>query len=116
MDASASEFEKSDRVLLQAEVAPRKQAEFESKYQAACGSRPCGQSYIRELPREPKGIRLQVWFNAPESSVGNLAMLGYKVAAFHKGEYRYMVESEELFWKLVRNGYKVGERVQAVPA
>jgi len=96
----------STAILVQTEVHTRCKPEFELKYKEMTGQKPSGQSY---LENKKPGVVCQISFSASEIVAKNLQVFGYKVAEFHNGEFRFCVESEPLFWKLVRNGFRIGE-------
>jgi len=110
MDVTASELNKSTTLLIQVKVAPIHQQTFAEKYAEATGSRPQGQAFIVEKRRDGRKLNCEIWFTAPEGVASNLKILGFPVQDFCKGEFKYLVDSEALFWKLVRNGFRIGQR------
>jgi hypothetical protein len=94
-------------VLLEAEVAPNKQADFEGRYRRATG--------IAVTPRNPVhyqnqpgkwGAELRVYFNDPGMKVVLEAMgihVEYPRNGYMAGQYQYRVNNNDLWWKLVEN-------------
>ena len=109
MDASASELKRARRLLIQVKVAPSHKDAFETQYAAATGARPHGQALIVEKRRDGKKINCEIWFDSEAMVATNLKALGYSVSEFQRGEFNHLVDSEPLFWKLVRNGFRIGE-------
>jgi hypothetical protein len=106
MDTSAKMMLECTEVLIQAEVHQRLKPEFESKYWETAGSKPCGQSYHDN--KKPCAV-FQVYFNGPKVLAANLRVFGFAVEEFQHGQFQYCVSSETLFWKLIRNGFRLGE-------
>ena len=111
MDCTAQEISQSSNLLLQVKVAPIHADTFNQKYSEATGSKPHGQAFIVEKRKDGRKINCEVWFTAPERVVRNLEALGFKASYFQRGEFSYMIDSEQLFWKLVRNGFRIGQTV-----
>jgi hypothetical protein len=116
LDCTAQEMKRATTVLVQVKVAPSIKEEFSQKYTEATGARPQGEAFICEKRRDGRKANYEVWFAADETVAKNLAMLGYSVQPFLKGEFTHMVDDERLFWKLVRNGYRIGQVRQAPAA
>ena len=113
MDCTAQEMKRASTVLIQVKVAPSAKEDFAAKYLEAAGEHPHGQQYIVEKRRDGRKANYEVWFAADEGVAKNLQMLGYAVQPFLKGEFTHMVDDERLFWKLIRNGYRIGQVRQA---
>ena len=113
LDCTAQEMKQASTVLIQVKVAPSVADTFAAKYREATGMKPSGQQYIVEKRRDGKKADYEIWFAAEEKTASNLRILGYQVQSFLKGEFTHMVEDERLFWKLVRNGYRIGQVRQA---
>jgi hypothetical protein len=65
-------------------------------------------------PQENKwGLEARIYFDGPALVVESLRGLGYHVedraGGGYKSDYRYRINSQTLFWKLVRHGYRLGE-------
>jgi hypothetical protein len=107
---SAEQFADADDILLEAEVAPAMQAQFESNYAAITGTSPAGHQHYQSQPNK-WGLECRVYFNAPPSVVADLHAAGYHVedrdGGYH-GDYAYRINSVDLFWELVRRGYRLG--------
>ena len=114
MDVTATELSRATTLLIQVKVAPSARDDFASKYREATGTKPQGEAFIVEKRRDGRKLNCEIWFSAPETVAGNLKMLGYEPTDFQKGDFKYLVDSEALFWKLVRNGFRIGQRQAAM--
>jgi hypothetical protein len=110
MDCSAAEMKKATNLLIQVKVAPSIRDTFSRQYGEATGSRPAGQSFICEKRRDGKRANYEIWFSAPETTVRNLEILGFKPQYFQQGDFTHLIDDERLFWKLIRNGFRIGQQ------
>lgn len=100
----------SARILSQSPVKPHLQAEahpadaprFTAKYRELTGGK--GPSVFS---RSQRGVAVAVYFNGTEVMAKNIEMLGYEVKRFQHGAWQFCVESEEFFWKMIRNGFRL---------
>lgn len=100
-------------LLLEAEVAPRSQPRFESRYQAATG--------IAVTPGKPQyyqnqtnkwGAELRGYFNSPVLAT-SLRAIGIHVESgrtgYQSGQYKYRFNDNKFWWKLVeKQGLRLG--------
>lgn len=94
--------------LLEAEVAPSQQAKFEKRYKAATGLvvAPGHPVYYQAQPGK-WGAELRLYFNdrgvaaVLEASGSHVE---YRQRGYNAGEYRYRVNDNKLWWKLVEDG------------
>lgn len=100
-------------LLLEAEVAPKAQAGFEKRYKAATKLTisPGTPKHYQSQPNK-WGSELRVYFNDPGMAVA-LAASGehveYPRNGYQAGLYRYRVNSNKLWWKLVEGyGLRLG--------
>lgn len=103
MDISAEILRQSpDSPHLQAEVHPTDIPKFAAKYKELTGGK--GPSVFQ---RSRRGVSVAVYFNGTDQMAESLEKLGHAVKKFQNGAYRFCVESEEFFWKMVRNGFRL---------
>lgn len=100
-------------VLLQAEVAPGQQREFEHHYQAVTGVAvtPGNPSHYQSQPNK-WGSELRVYFN-DKSLVSNIESLGVNVEGPRNGymsnQYSFRFNDNDLWWALVEHhGLRLG--------
>lgn len=100
-------------LLLEAEVAPKAQAAFEKRYQAATkhSVSPGSPAHYQNQPNK-WGAELRVYFNDPGMAV-SLEASGVHVehprSGYQSGKYRYRVNDNKLWWKLVEDyGLRLG--------
>lgn len=114
MEPSAELFAQVDNMLIEVEMPNKDLKNFAWKYNmAGCGILPKTHVLLRDT-MQGNGIR--IYFNADESIVKQLAMFGYKMAdrdsdkcrGHWHTEFRYRLDSNTLFWKLARNGFRLG--------
>lgn len=93
-------------LLLEAEVAPKRQAQFEKEYKAATRRTvsPGGPVYYQSQPNK-WGSELRVYFD-DSAMAALLVALGIHVEhrqkGYKAGSYRYRFNDNELWWKLVK--------------
>ncbi|HEX9987871.1 MAG TPA: hypothetical protein VGE45_05250 [Chloroflexia bacterium] len=93
------------RVLLEAEVAPTAQSEFEQHYQTATGVAvtPGHPQHYQSQPNK-WGTELRVYFNDPAMAVSLEAQgvhVEYPRRGYMSGEYQYRFNDNKLWWQLV---------------
>lgn len=100
-------------LLLEAEVAPRRQSRFEKRYKAATGVTvtPGSPPYYQNQPNK-WGAELRVYFNDGGMAV-SLRASGVNVesvrSGYKSGEYRHRFSDNKLWWKLVEDqGLRLG--------
>ncbi len=115
MNCSSAEMTKCRDVLIQVECDQKNRHAFETAYSAITGKAPKGDSFVvlsslkGEFREQFKnGVRIQVYFNAPEVVPANLRALGIDVTRFCGGEFQYCCSDQAFFWKLVRDGFRIG--------
>ena len=115
MDASAEIFAQVDNMLCEVEMPSKCLESFKWEYnKAGCGFVPMEHVILRES--KGTGINCRIYFNADDFLVKQLAMFGFsptdrdtdKARGTWRNEYRFRLDSNELFWKLTRNGFKLG--------
>ena len=109
-----STYSRFVRLLLEVEVSPQSASDFANKYGVLTGESARTSPYYQVQPNK-WGLEARIYFDAPDVVVENLRMLGHHVELRDGGGYRadfaYRVNSEQLFWTLVRHGYRLGENV-----
>lgn len=92
-------------VLLEAEVAPRGQAKFETRYKSATGvAISPGSPQYYQKQRNKWGAELRGYFNDPGMAVSLHAHgvhVEYPRRGYKAGEYRFRFNNTRLWWKLV---------------
>jgi len=100
-------------VLIEAEVAPASKARFEKRYIAATGIAVSPGSPVHYQAQPNKwGAELRAYFN----DAGMAALLDakgvhveYRRSGYKAGEYRYRINDNKLWWKLVEGyGLRLG--------
>lgn len=110
---SAYAIQGTHGLLLEAEVAPRAQAKFEQRYQAATGQAVTTGNPVHYQNQPNKwGAELRVYFNDPGMAI-SLAVEGYHVEnslkAYQGQNYRFRVNSKKLWWAFVEDhGLRLG--------
>lgn len=116
MDVSAEIFTQVDNMCIEVEMPTKDLAKFSWKYTSmSCESVPTGGPVILRDTMHG-GENCRIYFNADEFLITQLAMLGYKALDGHTDkargnwhkEYRWRLDSNHLFWILVRNGFQLG--------
>ena len=104
-------YGKFDRLLLEAEVAPTSLAEFQKKYTALAGNSPTPSEYF-QIQDNKWGAELRVYFDAEDWVCDSLGVLGHgiedRAGGGYRSEYQYRINSQDLFWHLVKHGYRLG--------
>lgn len=95
---------------LEAEVAPKRRAGFETRYAFLTDSRPEPDGAY-QIQANKFGVEARVYFNATEDDIKNLRRAGFNVTftAGYRNEYAYRINSVDLFWDLIRKGFKLGD-------
>jgi len=100
------------RLLLEAEVAPTSESEFVQQYAAITGEDPRRSGYMQQQPNK-WGIEARIYFDCEDWVCDSMRKLGYTVedrpGGGYRAEFAYRINSQELFWHLVRHGYRLGE-------
>lgn len=104
-------YGKFTRIHLGAEVAPSVRDEFVLRYQSITGESPVGDASF--MSQDNKwGAELRMYFDAEAWVVESLRKLGYTVeeraGQYYRGEYQFRINSQDLFWRLVEHGYRLG--------
>lgn len=100
-------------LLLEAEVAPGQQAKFQRRYLAATSIAvlPGAPTYYQNQPGK-WGAELRVYFNDPGMAAAlaaNGMHVEYPRKGYKAGEYRYRLNDNTLWWKLVEEyGFRLG--------
>lgn len=117
MNTSSAELAKAEKVLLQVEVLSGFRKDFEAKYKQITGKIPSGESYIvvekaarGDRENFKNGARIQIYFNGSEMIAKNLKMFGYDITHFYGGEWQFGGNNQELFWKLLYDGFRLGTK------
>jgi hypothetical protein len=114
MDASAELFIQVDNMYMEVEMPTKDLADFSWKYNmTGCGILPRDFVLLRDTQHSNC---CRIYFNCDESLVNQLKMFGYKVTdrdsdmsrGHWRNEYRWRLDSNTLFWKLCRNGFRLG--------
>ncbi|WP_295409082.1 hypothetical protein [uncultured Thiocystis sp.] len=101
-------------LLLEAEVAPSGRVTFEKRYYAATGivvSPGTPEHYQSQINKW--GAELRVYFNdhemATEFKTSGVHVEGPREEGYKSGEYRYRINDNSLWWKLVEEqGMRLG--------
>lgn len=116
MDPSAEIFVQVDGLLMEVEMPSKCLDSFEWKYnKAACGFVPMEHVVIRDS--KGTGENCRIYFNADDFLVEQLAMFGFsptdrdtdKARGHWRNEYRFRIDSNELFWKLTVSNSVIGQ-------
>jgi hypothetical protein len=115
MDVSAELFVQVEDLFIEIELPPKDEKKFGQRYvDETCAH------FSTTMPgiyfHHNRGYNCRMYFNASEDIARQLMMLGYLAhegpATSHRGprnrQYRYRIDSNHLFWVLVRNGFKIG--------
>lgn len=100
-----------ESVLLEVEVHPKSVSEFEKRYRSEASGASVDREYCQMQPNK-WGVECRVYFVGEDWIADNLQKLGYHVehrTSGYRNDYPYRVNSGELFWKLIRHGYRLGE-------
>lgn len=100
-------------ILLEAEISPQQQHQFEMRYHAATGNfiSP-GQPVEYQSQNNKWGAELRIYFNDPELA-GKFREKGFHVE-FHSQAYRsdkfiYRINNNDLWWELIEeHGLRLG--------
>jgi len=113
MDVSAELFTQVDQMFIECELPQREVAEFKRKYYNLGGSLKGGGLLVQRN----RGANCRIYFNASQNVVDQLAMLGYqaicgdresKRGPRYNPQFKWRIDSNALFWKLIRNGFSLG--------
>jgi hypothetical protein len=120
-------FEKFDNIHLEVCITDKDRPRFEKMYALATGKSPKGQDgyYERMLnnKKDAWGIEYRIYFKTKtEWLIESLTRLGYYVEQQRKKMitceldkchpdhgYKLRIASTELFWRLIKYGYRLGE-------
>ena len=100
-------------LLLEAEVAPNAQLEFETRYQTVTGVAitPGDPQHYQSQPNK-WGTELRVYFNDPAMAVSLKAHgvhVEYPRRGYMSGNYQYRFNDNDLWWRLVEDyGLRLG--------
>lgn len=112
IDPSAELFKKATELYIEVEIPERDDRMFLARLGKEAGQTAhVGQEGL--LRQHNRGYSARIYFNAPESVVKQLAMFEYipregETRGNFRPKYRYRLDSNALFWKLVRNGFTLG--------
>lgn len=116
MDTTAELISQVDDLFIEVELRERDLDTFKKKV-ADEGGQWVTKATEGVLFQKNRGTCCRIYFNANESIVDQLAMFGYfpvdKVKDKEKrgewrGHFRYRLDSNSFFFKLVRNGFRLG--------
>jgi len=99
------------RILLEVEVSPKGQGDFESEYYEITGERPEVGEYYQIQP-DKWGLECRIYFDAPYHLCDRLRDLGYHVEerdSGYRSDYEFRINNNELFWRLATEGLLLGE-------
>ena len=123
MDCTAELLQKCQSLRMEVELAERDIGDFSQKYNAAGGPpvSKVSEGVIIRKSGKRWGATGRIYFNADQSVVDQLLMLGYRAmegnAASERGhwnpEYRWRLDSNHLLFLLVRNGFRLGQHCPA---
>lgn len=102
-------FGLAHNVLMEVELPKKRRQDFSDRYYAATGKRPNGQHF--QSQEDKWGVECRIYFDAPAAVIANLKKAGYHVEHRSTGygsDRPYRVNSQELFWDLVDQGYRLG--------
>lgn len=97
-----------ENLLLEVEAHPDSIANFMKRYRDLTGGNPPVGSVQSQSNKW--GVEARVYFNASSETVDELQNDGYEVSDAHRGykdEYRYRINSQELFWLLIEEGQRL---------
>ncbi|MFA7098363.1 MAG: hypothetical protein WC383_18000 [Gammaproteobacteria bacterium] len=103
-------FSNVGEVFLEVEVKPDRRDEFNKKYLALTGDDPSTSLYVQNQP-DKWGLECRIYFNGDTKCIEELSKLGHHVETDRKqyrNEFSNRVNSQELFWELVKSGYRLG--------
>lgn len=103
-------FGAATNVLLEAEVAPSRRAQFEEQYLEVAGE-PALVGEFYQLQPNKWGAELRVYFNCATDLSDDFADLDVTVeegARPYHTTRRYRVNNNAFFWALVAGGYRLG--------
>jgi hypothetical protein len=111
-------YGKFTALFLEAEVSPGAEPDFLREYMKLTGSDPRSSCNFQRQDNK-WGLEARIYFDAPDWVPESLETLGYHVenrgGDGYRSSYTYRVNSQDLFWKLVRHGYRLGENAP-IPA
>jgi len=99
-------------IRLEAEVSQKYRERFQKEYTTLTGSIPQpGTESYHEMHPGKWGRELRIYFNADQRVVGMLRSLGFHVEEEqpYRTEYRYRINNNKIWWKLVEAGFKLGD-------
>lgn len=103
-------FKAATDVLLEAEVSPEKQNQFEADYYALTGQMPTEGAHYQAQPNK-WGAELRVYFNSDTDLSDEFSALHINVEEGRRpyhSQCRYRVNNNDFFWELVKSGYRLG--------
>jgi hypothetical protein len=106
-------------LLLEVEVNEQSRQDFQNRYTVATGVAPfAGPHY--QIQDNKWGCECRIYCDAEDWVIESLEKLGYTSESRDGGGYRsdypYRFNSQELFWRLIEYGYRIGDNAPIAPA
>ncbi len=107
-----------DNLRIEVEIEPPSRRKFETRYLAETGDSPCVDGY--NLQKNRWGVQCRIYFNGNDVLIHNLRMMGYTVEddaekrGYRSSEYAYRVTGDRLFWRLIRDGFRIGDNEELI--
>jgi hypothetical protein len=98
-------------IFIEAEVNPDHAVDFEDEYCDIAGINPAlGDGYQQQVNKW--GLECRIYFNASDDVVDKLKNDGYQISSARRGYkdfYSYRINNNELFWILIKKGFRLGD-------
>jgi hypothetical protein len=119
MDASVALFAKCPRILIEVEVAPGSESDFVKKYADLTGEDPRTRpNYQRQDNKW--GVECRIYFDGPDWVPKNLeffhCIAEERAGTGYNADFAFRVNSQYLFWKMIKAGYRLGSNMPLAPA
>lgn len=105
-------YSKFQRLLLEVEVTVNNRRDFEIRYAEATGTIPQLGSHF-QIQDNKWGCECRIYFDAENWVVDSFEKMGHtvesRVGVGYRSEYAYRINSQELFWRLIEYGYRIGD-------
>ena len=97
-------------VLLEVEINPDQKNNFEQRYFDITGELPPGNEHY-QTQYNKWGIEYRIYFEGDADSIAQLVDNGYHVenrASGYRADFNSRINNKELFWEMVKEGYRIG--------
>lgn len=117
MNPSCEILAKADSLFIEVEMPERDIKSFSTRY-SDLGAGCVNKATPGVLMQKNHGYNCRIYFNACDAVVQQLAMFGYVAICgddrsprgHRHSEYKWRLDSNSFFWKLVADGFKLGQR------